>query len=77
MLRGNGNKDNNVLFGAYPLRLARLILGLTVDQMAHKWGYTPAAWQKVEANVRKLDEERLRRIEHQVRSHFASRCGLE
>lgn len=65
----------NLLFGAYPLRLAREILGLDIKGMASAYGYTIAAWQKIEANTRILDREKIYEIENRVREHFVSVCN--
>jgi len=65
----------NLLFGAYPLRLAREILGLDIKGIASAYGYTVAAWQKIEANSRILDREKIHEIENRVRQHFVRVCN--
>ncbi len=65
----------NLLFGAYPLRLAREILGLSIKEMASAHGYTVPAWQKIEAHARILARDKILEIEDCVRDHFVSVCN--
>ncbi len=67
--------NKNLIFGVYPLRIARDILGLSVEKIASEYGYKPSTWQKLEANIRTLDREKLSQIEQRVREHFSAACG--
>lgn len=66
---------SNLLFSVYPLKIAREILGLTIEEIAHQFGdYSKSAWQKFESNDRVLDRSILLMIEDRVRIHFAEAC---
>jgi transcriptional regulator with XRE-family HTH domain len=65
---------NNVIFGCYPLRLARQLLQLDLDQIAAEFGYTRNAWLKLEANARFLPREKLLDLEQRIRTKLASVC---
>lgn len=64
----------NVLFGSYPLRLARMLLRLDVEQIASEFGYTEAAWLKIESNARILTEDKIEVIEDRLRAQMADLC---
>jgi DNA-binding XRE family transcriptional regulator len=65
---------NNLLFGSYPLRLARQLLQVSPDEMATQFGYSKAAWLKLEANARPLPDTKLFEIEERIRSKLAQIC---
>ena len=69
------NADNNVLFDTFPLKTARLILGLSVQDIAKKFGHSSSTWSKFECNQRKLDSETLRMVEQEVKLEFDSACS--
>lgn len=69
-----GRIDSNMLFAAYPLRVARDMLDLTLGEIAADFGYSAAAWQKFESNQRLLDRKKLRVLEARVRTHFVDTC---
>jgi transcriptional regulator with XRE-family HTH domain len=68
--------DKNLLFNTYPLRVARDILELTIEEFAELNGYKLESWKKIESHRRKLPKEKIREIEKSVRVHFRnkSRC---
>jgi transcriptional regulator with XRE-family HTH domain len=71
------NNVSNMLFSVYPLKLAREILGVSIEQIASEHGgYSKSAWQKFESNDRILDRKILLQLEDKVRSHFANACKL-
>jgi hypothetical protein len=67
-------QDTNQLFAVYPLRVARDMLGYSIEVMAKEFGYSIAGWQKFESNQRLLDRNILSRIETMVRDDFARAC---
>lgn len=69
------SSGKNLIFGHYPLRVAREILQLTVDEMAARFGYTGNSWRRIEANARPLSADTIRAIERQVRERFSTICG--
>ena len=75
-VRENGAKAvSNMLFGVYPLKLAREILGVGIEDIASEFGgYSKSAWQKFESNDRMLDRKILLQIEDKVRKHFSDAC---
>jgi transcriptional regulator with XRE-family HTH domain len=72
----SGQQGKNLLFGHYPLRLARELLSLSVDEMASRFGFSKSHWTKVEANFRTLPPETLKEIETFVRARLAEVCGI-
>lgn len=70
---GAGGK--NLIFGHYPLRMAREVLGLSLEDMAGAFGYTANSWKRIEAHARPLQRETLERIERQVREKFSAICA--
>lgn len=66
----------NLIFGSYPLRVARELLEISLDEMAAKFGYTANSWKRIEANARPLSPELLRNIEKEVRDKLATVCAL-
>ncbi|HEY4489058.1 MAG TPA: hypothetical protein VJA87_01095 [Candidatus Paceibacterota bacterium] len=65
------NYGHNLLFGTYDLRLGRELLGLTVEQMATRYGtYSRSSWTKFEANARILPANILGKIELDVRKRM-------
>lgn len=71
LMPGSGK---NVLFGSYPLRLARMLLRLDVKQIAAEFGYTEAAWLKIESNARILADDKIEIIEDRLRAQMADLC---
>lgn len=75
-IRENGtDAGKNLVFGHYPLRVARELLGMSVAEIAKAYGFSPSAWQKLESNGRALSKERLSVIEEDVRNHFERICA--
>lgn len=70
----NRDLGNNLLFGSYPLRLARQLLQISPEDMAEQFGYSKAAWLKLEANARPLPDSKILEIEDRVRSKLAQIC---
>ena len=68
-------QGRNLLFGCYPLRLARELLALDVEQMAGRFGYSKSSWTKIEANFRTIPPEKLAEIEEFVRIRLAEVCN--
>lgn len=71
---GNRQIGRNLIFGRYPLRMAREILGLSVDKIAAQYGYSESAWKKFEGNGRPINEDVLKTLEADVRDAFLSSC---
>jgi len=65
----------NLLFGMYPLRMARQLLDdIPIEILASEYGYKKSAWLKFEANARSIDDKILRKLEARMRSHFSEVC---
>jgi hypothetical protein len=77
-VRENGARAvSNMLFSVYPLKLAREILGVGIEDIAYEFGgYSKSAWQKFESNDRMLDRKILLQIEDKVRKHFSDACQV-
>ena len=65
----------NLLFGEFPLKTARTLLGLSAEQMAAKYGFSASTWLKFETNHRALRSEVLLDVEATVRERFLAACG--
>jgi DNA-binding transcriptional regulator YiaG len=74
---GKRGERSNLIFGTYPLKLAREILGLNIDEIAASHGYKRSMWQKFESNDRELDRGVLLRLEDDVREHFLAACSQD
>lgn len=70
----NDEVGRNLIFGRYPLRMAREILELKVGEIADKYGYSESAWKKFEGNGRPLKAKIIQAVEHDVRDTFLSCC---
>lgn len=68
-------QGRNLLFGCYPLRLARELLSYDIEKMAARFGYSKSSWTKIEANFRALSPEKLEEIEVFVRARLAEVCN--
>jgi len=76
MYAATTNSDGrNLIFGHYPLRMARELLGLSLDEMAARFGYKTSSWKRIEANARPLRPGVREEIEHQVRTRFTAICA--
>lgn len=71
----NAPEGKNLIFGHYPLRMAREILGVSVEEIAAANGYTANTWKRIEANARPLRRDILQKIECQVRDKFKAVCA--
>ena len=65
---------NNLLFGVFPVRIAREILQLSLHEMATEVGYSASSWTKMEANARIVPREKLEEIEARVADAWNSAC---
>jgi hypothetical protein len=70
----SGKIPSNLLIGTFPLSLAREILGMSVEDISSKYGYSTSAWYKFEKNQRLLNRDSLYEIEEAVRDKFAAAC---
>ena len=70
-----GVVGKNLVFGHYPLGMARELLSLDIGQMAARYGYTVNSWKRIEADARPLRPELLQQIEEDVRDELATVCG--
>ena len=60
----------NSLFGHLPLRVARVILKLSLEEMARKYGFSKAPWTKFEAEARTLCGPVKEKVEADVRERM-------
>ena len=65
---------NNLIFGVFPLRVARDVLGLSVEELAASVGYSQSSWTKIEANARILPNDKLFEIEGRLMAVWDSAC---
>ena len=65
---------NNLVFGCYPLRLARQLLEVDVEELAREFGYSSSSWLKLEANVRTLPSAKIAALEEKLRQKLAQVC---
>lgn len=63
-----------LLFGHYPLRMARELIGFSVPRMAAEFGYAKTEWMRIEANIMPLPVELVHPIEQFVRCKLAQMC---
>jgi hypothetical protein len=68
-------RDSNLLFGRYPLRMARDVLGMSLEMLSGSHGYSASAWQKFESNQRVLGKHILAELEEKIQTHFADTCS--
>jgi transcriptional regulator with XRE-family HTH domain len=54
------------LFLRFPLRIARYILGLSVEEIARKYRTSPSQWRKLECEARDLTPSLRSRIEKDI-----------
>lgn len=64
----------NLLFGYMPLRVARDVLDMPVDEIAKKYRMSPSQWRKMECHARTLETSLLDEIEKDIVSHFDGLC---
>ncbi len=61
-------RDNNVLFGVYPISIARQLLLLSLEEIAKLCGYTSNSWKKIEANTRPVRHEVMNLLEELIKT---------
>lgn len=66
----------NMLFGCFPMRVAREILQLDLKQISHEFGYSASYWSKIEANARVAPHEVIRELEARIKDTMADLCGF-
>ena len=72
----NGEDDaTNLMFGTFPLRMARQLTGLSLPAIASHFGYSAATWKRFESNGRILDREKLKAVEAMVKDRLGEVCG--
>lgn len=72
-MRGAGK---NMLFGCFPMRVARDILELEVGEIAAEFGYSPSFWTKIEANARCAPPDVIKELEQRVSARMSQLCGF-
>lgn len=65
---------NNLIFGVFPVRIARDILELSLEEMAQELGYSTSSWSKMEANARIVPADKLAEIEMRVSEAWNAAC---
>jgi len=61
-------RDNNVLFGVYPISIARQLLMISIKEVAKLCGYKLTSWQKIEANTRPVRHEAVGLLEKLIKT---------
>lgn len=67
---------NNLLFGVFPVRIAREILQLSLEGMAREVGYSVSSWSKMEANARIVPKDKMEQIEARVADAWSAACMM-
>ena len=66
----------NMLFGCFPMRVARDILQLDVNSIAAEFGYSPSYWTKIEANARCAPPHVVEILEQRIKETMGELCGF-
>jgi DNA-binding XRE family transcriptional regulator len=66
---------NNLIFGVFPICIAKNILDVSTKEMAEMCGYSLSSWTKMEANHRILPDDKLKDIERWVNSAWNAACS--
>lgn len=66
----------NILFGCFPMRVAREILQLRTDEIAAEFGYSVSYWTKIEANARSAPAHVIEALENRIKETMSELCGL-
>ena len=74
MCSGTEKTPSNKLFLRFPLRMARDVLGLSVEEISSRYGASPSQWRKFECGARCLDKNIQQRVENDVIKVFKSIC---
>ncbi len=65
----------NLIFGVFPLRVARDVLGWSIDEIATEFSYSRSSWTKMEANARLLPKEAMDRLQDMVGAAWSDACA--
>ncbi len=68
------SQSGNLLLGSYSVKIARLLLNLSVDEISSKYSIPRSTWLKYEANTRLITNGLLKRIESDIRAEFLKNC---
>lgn len=68
------NTGNNLLFGVFPIRIAREILDFSVEEMAKELGYSVSSWSKMESNARLVPKDKITELERRVSIAWHNAC---
>lgn len=68
------NVGKNLIFHHLPLRVAREIMGYSVEEIATKYDYSGGTWRKFECNQRELPNDVLVRLQIDVKQTFDKMC---
>jgi len=68
------NAGKNLLFGAFPMRVARDILELDIKEIAAEFGYAQSYWAKIEANARCARPEVIDELEQRIAARMSALC---
>ena len=66
----------NMLFGCFPMRVARDILQMDIDGIASLFAYSPSYWAKIEANARCAPPHVIETLEQRIRDTMGELCGF-
>lgn len=67
----------NVLFGCFPLRVARDILEQDINDMASEFGVSASYWTKFEANARCAPAPVIEELERRISARMSTLCSLQ
>lgn len=70
------HRGKNVLFGCFPMRIARDLLECDVEEIAAEVGLSLPYWRKIEANARVAPPHVIETLEGRIRAKMASVCAL-
>jgi DNA-binding XRE family transcriptional regulator len=68
--------DENLLFGTFPLRIARDLLDISCADLASMYGYKESTWKRFESNGRHLDKDTVTNIENSIKAKLKQTCDI-
>lgn len=71
---GKRKRQGNLIFGSLPIKVARHIFDISIEQMARKYGYSLGHWRKIETNFREISQEKIESIEQELKYKMKTLC---
>ena len=67
----------NVLFGCFPMRVARDILELEIEEIASEFNFSASSWRKIEANSRFAPDCVIVELERRIGLRMSDLCAFQ